>query len=258
MRNQSTGLLSIITAILIPTVSMAITTYETVDATDLMAGGWDINIFADDVHFHHGGIITNIEMHLAIRGNQQCKLWIFDDLGKDPIYTTAFTNIPSGWAQFKTYQFPLHLDVPKDIYVGFSAQGDGWNGERVDFSDNATNVTSGLITTPGSYWWGSISGGQLVDGGVYTSYDHFRMKVDMIPPMITDYSFAADSYTIGVSNLSTFAAHSIERSQNLASNTWNKTVTIYPGPSSATCSGSRTDYSGSAFYRIRVEHDNEL
>jgi hypothetical protein len=221
-----------------------------------MAGGWDVNIFADDVHFHHGGIITNIEMHLAIRGNQQCTLWIFEDLGQEPLYTTAFTNIPSDWAKFKTYQFPLYLDVPKDLYIGFSAQGNGWNQELTDFSDNATNNSSGIAFTPGSYWWGPVSGRQLIDGGVYQSFDHFRLKIDMLQPDISDFSVSSTTCTFDLNNLSAFATHSVERTSSLSSNTWNKTVMIFPGPTSVKWSETREGPEEHTFYRIRVEHDD--
>lgn len=217
--------------------SNAVTVYETVAPTDLMGGGWDVNIFADDVHFHHGGIITNVVMNLAIKGDQQCRLWIFDGLTRAPIYSTSFTNRPTEWGRFVEYNFPLHLDVPKDIYIGFSAQGDGWTvGETdlIDFSDNATNVASGIAKTPGVYWWGSLAGGILDQSGNFGSDDYFRLRVDMLQPVINDFIVTNNTAALQLTNLSANATYLVERSQNLNSNIWETAgeFTSYSGTES--------------------------
>ena len=102
--------------------------YEVPEATNKVAGAWDVNILADDVHFSAPSVIRQVRLRLAIAGTQTCRLWIFTMLNSPPIYTAVFTNVPaSSEYNVSTYDFDMQLQVPRDIYVGFSAQGGGWN-----------------------------------------------------------------------------------------------------------------------------------
>ena len=198
--------------------------YEATSSGLWRHGAFDTNILADDIQMDHGGILTNVTMALTIKGNQDCRFWIFDGLNRPPIYSVAFTNIPSDYTQILVYDFPMHLDVPSKIYVGFSAEGDGRVDEGhpgVDYSMSSEDVRVGQPSSPGFYWYGSISGGVLDHGINLGKNDFFWMRVDMIRPEISSFEIANQFVRLEMSEISRHAIYEIGKSENLASNTWD-------------------------------------
>lgn len=234
-----------------------VTVYETVNSLSEYGGAWDANIFADDVHFHHGGIITNVMMKLAIKGNQQnCRFWIFDRLGSDAIYSVPFSNAPSSnQTDFLEYNFPMQLSVPKDIYIGFSAEGDGWDAELMDCAELAPTVSNGVANGEGFYWWGTAEEGQLIQGANFNSGDYFRLKVDMLQPAITTFAVRNNDAVLQITNISGYATYLIERSFNLNSNQWEIAGEFSTNNITAAWSETPRNEWQSVLYRIRVKHE---
>ena len=135
--------------------------YEVPENTGNFVGARDVNIMADDVHFATASIVKLVRIRLAIRGTQTCKLWLFDALNSPPIHVAEFPNVPAtNGTNVSTYDVPMHVQVPKDVYVGFSAQGDGWtNG--ADFWSQGNAVTTGVAGTSGEFYYGPVIGEQL-------------------------------------------------------------------------------------------------
>ncbi|MDP6524964.1 MAG: hypothetical protein QGI24_06840 [Kiritimatiellia bacterium] len=188
MKNRAGMLSVLLVTFLLAVTAMGVTVYETVSPSGNKSGAWDVNILADDVHFRCGGIITNVVMSLAIRGTNSCRVWIFDGFLRDAIYSAPFTHVPSSSSlDFQEYSFPMRVSVPKDIYIGFSAEGDGWGGSNLtDHAENDSTVASGIATNAGIYWWGAVAGGQLNQGANFGSGDYFNLNVQMLQPEITD------------------------------------------------------------------------
>jgi len=234
-----------------------VTVYETVTTNDLRSGVWDVNILADDVHFRSGGIITNVEMSLAINGNQECRLWIFDGLVKDALYSVEFANTHSSYSfDFVKYSFEMRLSVPEDIYIGFSCQGDGWMGSTdpwTDYSENMGVVTNGIAKNAGIYWYGPASGGQLNQGYHAGSGDYFKLRVDMIQPEIIDCAITNGTVSLVVTNVSEYATYLVERSFGMLSNAWDEAGEFTTNASCALWSEELSNDWHNVLYRVRTK-----
>ncbi|QBG46426.1 hypothetical protein EGM51_03070 [Verrucomicrobia bacterium S94] len=235
----------------------SIPVYETTDSEAEYGGAWDINIFADDVHFHHGGIITNVTLFLSIKGtNQNCRLWIFDNVVSDAIYTTTFSNTPSSSpTDFRAYHFPMRLSVPKDIYIGFSAEGDGWDEQLLDSAELAPTITRGTASGAGFYWWGPVENSQLNQGGNFNSGDYFKLRVDMLQPEITSFTATNHIAALEGTNISEFATYLIEKTSSLASNNWTVIEEITGSSELIQWSETMTEEIENRHYRIRIKHE---
>lgn len=255
MKNLATPLsIALLLGVLMNATVKGVTVYETAALSGNKAGAWDMNILADDVHFRSGGIITNVVMSLAIKGTNSCRFWVFDGLVRDAIYSVSFTNIPSSWSGgFEEYSFPIRVGVPKDIYVGFSAQGDGWGENLTDNAENDSLVSSGIGTNAGVYWWGAVAGGQLNGGGDLGSGDYFKLRVEMAQPEITDVLMTNGMVVLEVTNLSAYATYLVERSSDLGSNEWEKAGEFTTNAPVASWSETVSDEWLDVLYRIRTK-----
>lgn len=234
--------------------AMGVTVYETGPTNGLKSGAWDMNILADDVHLRCGGIITNVMMLLSIKSTQTCSFWIFDGFGEDAIYSVPFTNTRSSWSgDFHEYNFPMHLSVPPDIYVGFSATNGGWGDLNTDNSANAMVVSNGIAANPGVYWWGRISDGRLNQGANFGSGDYFKLRIDMLQPEISGLSVSNGLSFLAITNLSEHATYLVERSHDMLSNAWDEAGEFTTNASCALWSEELSNDWHNVLYRVRTK-----
>ena len=217
-----------------------------------MVGAWDVNILADDVHFETAAIISKIRIRLAIKGTQTCTLWVFDALHSAPIHTVTFTNgIATNQHDVSTYDFPMHLQVPRDVYVGFSAQGDGWTNTLSDYWSRGSVVNQGVAGTAGQYYYGPVAGGQLTAS--YNSGDSSFgcMQILAEPARIDGMEVATGHVHLAISELPIYATNAVERVESAGETNWAEAETLPLGASNhawvatngpATCS----------FFRIKT------
>ena len=147
--------------------------YETSGETSPVAA-FDENILAEDISLQQHGIslISGVELSLNIYGEQEVKLWFFEDLNAPAIHVEDLGMLNTDGAT-TMFQFELSapLAVPQNLYIGVSIHGNGAS----DWLQTATDVVIGS-GTPGTYFYGSIAGG-ILDNTWTTSSEHFRMKV---------------------------------------------------------------------------------
>jgi len=223
--------------------------YEVPENNDNFVGARDANILADDVHFETASIVKLVRIRLAIRGTQTCKLWLFDALNSPALHVATFTNVPAtDGTDVSTYDFPMHLQVPKDIYVGFSAQGDGWtNG--ADYWSLGDAVNAGVAGTPGGYYYGTVVGEQLTDifNIVYATYG--CMQILSEPVRIDAAGVATGFVNLAIAELPIHATNAVERIASLGATNWTEVEKLPQGASNHLWSvpaGTAT----AAFYRV--------
>ena len=226
--------------------------YEVPETPGEVVGAWDVNILADDVHFETAAIVNMIRMRLAIKGNQACMLWVFDALNRPPIYTVAFTNVPAaGPFDVSTYDFSMHRQVPRDVYVGFSAQGDGWTNTLSDYWSWGSVVTQGIAGTAGQYHYGTVAGGQLTTSYNAGNGSYGCMQILAEPARIDGVEMATGHVHLAISELPIYATNAVERVESAGETNWAEVETLPLGASNhvwVATNGPAT----SAFYRVRI------
>ncbi|MGD9782045.1 MAG: hypothetical protein AB7V14_07820 [Kiritimatiellia bacterium] len=225
--------------------------YEVPEMPGEVVGAWDANILADDVHFETAAIVGTIRQRLAIKGNQTCTLWVFDALNRPPIHTVSFTNVPAADPfDVSTYDFPMHLQVPRDVYVGFSAQGDGWTNTFSDYWSWGTNVVRGIVGTAGQYYYGTVAGGQLATSYNAGNDSYGCMQILAAPARIDGMAVATGHVHLAISELPIYATNAVERVESAGETNWAEAETLPLGASNhvwVATNGPAT----SAFYRVR-------
>ena len=226
--------------------------YEVPEKAGVVVGAWDANILADDVHFKTASVICQIRMRLAIRNSQTCTLWIFDGLNRAPLRTVSFTNSPAtNQFDVSTVDFDLNLQVPKDIYVGFSAQGDGWGDNDSDYWSWGITATQGVAGTAAEFYYGPVAGGQIT-----TAYNAGGgalgcLQILSAPVRIETAGAATGHVNLAIASLPIHATNSVERSATADGTLWQDRGMLPPGAASAIWSESNS-FSTSAFYRIKT------
>jgi hypothetical protein len=225
--------------------------YEVPENHGDVVGAWDVNILADDVHFETASIISQIRMRLAIAGAQTCKLWLFAATNSLPIHTVSFTNVPAtNQYDVSTYDFDMQVQVPKDIYVGFSAQGDGWTANAVDYWSRGSVVNRGVAGTAGQYYYGSVAGEKLT--AIFPSGDSSFGCVQILsaPASIDDVAVVTGHVHLAIAALPIYATNAVERSDTAGGTNWENRGTLPLGVETTTWSESNTAPT-SAFYRVK-------
>jgi hypothetical protein len=225
--------------------------YDISENSSNVVGAYDVNILADDVHFETASIISKIRIRLAIAGVQACKLWIFDATNSPPLHMVPFTNVPADTPfAVSTYDFDMQLQVPKDIYVGFSAQGDGGTNNLSDYWSRGTGVHAGVPGTAGQYYYGPVTGAQLT--AVYNSGDSSFGCLQILsePVRITGMTSATGQVNLAVASLPVFASNAVESSETVGGTNWQERGPLPLGQATATWSESNNALN-STYYRIK-------
>ncbi len=245
------GVLSLLLAhAALPRVSAAL--YEVPEYVGEFVGAWDVNILADDVHFPSASILRDIRMPLAIAGVQTCTLWIFDALSQAPIYTVSFSNRPAVTnTDSSVYVFPMQLQVPKDIYVGFSAQGGGWGVNASDYWGRGFVVEQGVAGTGGTYYYGPVSGGQLTTLYSIGDGSFGCLEISAYPVQVEQVEAASGQVTLDVTSLPVYGSNIVERCDSADGTNWVERGVLPMGASTSLWSESESG-DLSAFYRIRT------
>lgn len=224
--------------------------YEVPEVANEVVGAWDVNILADDVHFAHASVLRQVRMRLAIAGVQTCKLWIFDGLNRDPLHTVVFTNQPAT-NQFhtSTYDFNMQVQVPKDIYVGFSAQGGGWGGTASDYWSWGIVANRGVAGTVGEYYYGPVSGGQLTTVFPTGNGALGCLQVLSEPVRIESLALATGQVQLAIGMLPIHATNAVVRGAAVDGDLWEEEDILPSGVSNHVWS---TTNSGATrvFYRV--------
>ncbi len=242
--------LSILLLVLLPLGAAAGTVYLTDDQGTADLGVRDENILADDIHLEHAAIVTNILIPLAIAGTQSCGLWIFDSLNAPPFHYQAFTNIASSSRFAPQVQvFSLHVPVPKDFFIGISAQGGGWDANGVDAIRCGSDIITGIASNSALYYYGPVAGGQLT-----TEYPtaggpgYFTVQVKEAPLMITGLHIGDSGVTVTGTNCFPGATHRLERSTG---GVWTEVTSFIAADFGA--DSLDTNESFQALYRLQRE-----
>lgn len=235
-----------------PRAGVGATIYEVPEKANVVVGAWDANILADDVHFKTASIIRQIRMRLAIRNSQTCTLWIFDGLNRAPLHAVAFTNSPAtNQFDVSTCDFDLNLQVPKDIYVGFSAQGDGWGDNNSDYWSWGSVATQGVAGTAGEFYYGPAAGGQITTAYNAGSGALGCLQILSEPAQIETAGAATGQVNLTIASLPIHATNFVERSATAGGTNWQDRGTLPLGAASATWSENNT-FPTSSFYRIKT------
>ena len=225
--------------------------YEVPEDLSDLVGARDVNILADDVHFETASIISKIRIRLAIAGVQTCKLWVFDALGSPPIHAVTFTNVPASTnTDVRTYDFDMHVQVPKDIYVGFSAQGDGWTANAVDYWSMGSVIVHGAAGTAGQYYYGPVTGEQITTTFNSGDSSYGCLQILAEPVRIAGVNVLTGHVDLAVSSLPIYAANTVERVEALGDTNWVEIETLPLGVESVDWSATDPAATG-AFYRIK-------
>lgn len=226
------------------------TVYLTDDQGSADLGVLDENILADDIHLEHAAIVTNILIPLAIAGTQSCGLWIFESLNAPPVHYQAFTNIASS-SRFdpQVHAFSLQVPVPKDFFIGISAQGSGWDANGIDAIRCGSNIITGIASNSEFYYFGPVAGGELT-----TEYPtaggpgYFTVQVKEAPLMITGLRIDDAGVTVTGTNCFPGTSHRLERSTG---GEWNEVASFIAEDIGANCLD--TNESFQALYRLQRE-----
>lgn len=216
-------------------------------------GAWDANILADDVHFGVPSIISEIRIPLAIAGEQECTLWIFDALNSPPIHTVSFTNVPSSSPSndFHEYVFEMDLQVPRSIYVGFSAQGGGWGENDTDYWECGTGVTTGVPGDAGLFYFGSVAGGELTSGfSTPNASLRAALTIRATPVRIQHIDVETNQVALAIQDLPIHATNILERADSPSAEVWEEVDLLPLGEPSATWSGPVSNEWGRHFFRV--------
>lgn len=224
------------------------TIYEVPENYDKFVGARDENIMADDVHFETAAILKQVRIRLAIRGSQTCKIWLFDALSSPPLHVAEFTNVPATNAtDVSTYDVPLHVQVPKDLYVGFSAQGDGWtNG--ADFWSQGDVVYAGVAGTLGDHYYGPVTGGQLVATFNVGAATFGCLQILSEPVRIESVAAETGQVRLALAELPVYATNAVETASPAAATAWTELETLPAGVSNHVWTTNAAD--AAAFYRV--------
>ena len=242
--------LSVLLLLLCDRVSPGAVIYGVQENPGNAVGAWDVNIMADDVHFEKASVISQISLRLSIKGNQTCKLWIFTATNSLPIHTVSFTNVPSiDPVGVTTYDFNMQLLVPKDIYVGFSAQGDGWTN-NADFWSVGAGVDLGVAGTAGLFYYGPVAGEKLTTVFSATAGSFGCLQVISEPAQITSVAVKTGHVHLAIASLSPAITSIVERCDSASGTNWQEVATLPLGAASQTWSASN-NAAVAAFYRIK-------
>lgn len=226
--------------------------YEVPENPNQVVGAWDVNILADDVHFKAPAIIRKIRMRLAIAGLQTCKIWVFAATNSAPIHTASFTNVPAtNEFDVSTYDFDMELLVPKDIYVGFSAQGNGWGGTtNIDYWSRGTLVHEGVTGTAGQYYYGPVAGEKLT--AIFNPADGSFGCLQILsePVRIDTVSVKTGHVHLAISSLPLQITSRVERCEIAGGTNWQEAATLPLGASNQVWSASNSAAT-SFFYRVK-------
>lgn len=232
-------------------VGAADAVYHIVDHDGEFVGAWDVNMLADDVHFEVPSIIREIRMPMAIAGLQTCTLWIFDNTNSPPLYTAAFSNqLATTNSDSTVYVFEMNLQVPKDIYLGFSAQGDGWGLTESDYWGRGYIVRQGIPGTAGEYYYGPVSGGQLTTSYASGDASFGALEILSQPVQITSLESVTGQVRMAVSSLPIYASNVVERSESVGGTNWLVRGALPVGEAAASWSESGPE-SSAQFYRVK-------
>ena len=225
--------------------------YEVPENTGNFVGARDVNIMADDVHFGTASIVKLVRIRLAIRGTQTCKLWLFAALSEPPIHVAEFTNVPAtNGTNVATYDVPMHVQVPKDVYVGFSAQGDGWtNG--ADYWSQGTAVFAGGAGTSGDFYYGPVTGEQLTATFNVGAATYGCLQILSEPVRIEGASAETGQVRLAIAELPIHGTNVVERAGALAPPDWTELETLPAGASSHVWTATNPA-APAAFYRIQT------
>lgn len=148
--------------------------YETSGEGSSPVGAFDVNILAEDISLLTSGIsmISGVELSLAIDGDQEVKLWFFDEFNAPAIHVEDLGILNTdGVSTMFQFELGAPIAVPQNLYIGVSIQGN----DATDWIKTASEVVIGA-GTPGTYFYGSIAGGILTNEWTIT-VEHFDMKV---------------------------------------------------------------------------------
>lgn len=224
--------------------------YQVQEIPGQVVGAWDVNILADDVHFAAPTLLSQVRLRLAIAGAQECKLWLFDGLNRPPLFVATFTNVPAA-NQFdvSTYDVDVDVQVPRDLYVGFSAQGGGWTNTLSDYWSRGTNLVVGVAGTPGQYYYGPVSGGQLTTAYAADGVSFGCLQIHAVPARIDGVTMAADQVQLGISALPIHGTNVLE-SADAAGGAWTEAAPLPAGVSNHVWTTNAA--APAAFYRVKT------
>jgi hypothetical protein len=239
---------------LCPGLSASDALYEVPGDPDEVVGAWDVNIMADDVHFQTASIIREIRMPMSIAGIQTCTLWIFDALNSAPLHTQVFENV-AAMSEFSlhTYVFNMQVQVPKDIYIGFSAQGGGWGATASDFWSWGTQVLGGVTGTAGVYYYGPVAGEQLTTSYLPVPPAHISfgsLEIQSDPVQASALTVSTGRVSLTFASLPIYASNVVERSESLSGTNWQARGSLPAGASTAVWSENGS-MSSMQFYRVK-------
>ena len=228
----------------------AATIYEVPENVDKFVGARDENIMADDVHFETASIVKRVRIRLAIRGSQTCKIWLFDALSSPPLHVAEFTNVPAPSAtNVATYDVPMHVQVPKDVYVGFSAQGDGWtNG--ADFWSQGDVVRAGGAGTPGDHYYGPVTGEQLTASFNVGSASYGCLQILSEPVRIESATAETGQVRLVLAELPIHGSNAVETTMSAADTNWVELDALPAGVSNHVWTTNAAAAAG--FFRIQT------
>ncbi len=223
--------------------------YQVPENGDKIVGARDENIMADDIHFGTASIIRLVRIRLAIRGTQTCKLWLFDALNSPPLHAAAFTNVPAANERdMSTYDMPMLVQVPQDVYVGFSAQGDGWTN-KADFWSQGATVDVGVADNPGIHYYGPVTGEQLTASFNIGSPTYGCLQIFYEPVRFDGIEVATGQLGLAISSLPLHATNRLEQIDSLGGTNWAEVETLPLGVSN--CAWTATNGAATrAFYRV--------
>jgi hypothetical protein len=224
--------------------------YEVPEVPGEVVGAWDVNILADDVHFETAAILRMVRLRLAIAGEQECKVWIFDSMGSPALHVQGFTNVPAtNQFDVSTYDVEMRVQVPKDIYVGFSAQGDGWNATDSDFWSRGNVVNRGVAGTAGQYYYGLVEGGQLTTMYPADAVSHGCIQILSEPVRMEGVAVSSGQVQVAVSSLPIHATNRMQRAVVAETPAWEDVGVVAPGEEMGTWSADAGAERG-ALYRV--------
>jgi hypothetical protein len=256
MRSTEAILAVLVLAFRCTGLSSAETLYDVDWPSGQAIGAFDANILADDAHLPRPAVVTHIDVALCIKGQQDCSLWLFGGLQQDALRVIPFTNqAAASQSDFFYYSFDMEQEVPKDFYIGFSAQGDGWGVNLSDSAFGGGDVMTGIASNENVFYYGSVAGGRLtksyqpaVNAGFFTMTVSGRLLV----PSVGGVSVAMDGVQLLVTNLCSWETNVVQRSGTPGSNGWDSVASFV-------CAGGATNWTGTlpagtnrAFYRVLV------
>lgn len=233
------------------------TVYETEGFSGYAIGAFDENIMADDVHIDAAATVTNIQLALAISGEQNCRVWLFDDVKSEALWSQPFTNVSAAHkADVTVYSFDLYVRVPRDFYVGFSAQGDGFNEFNTDWAQTATDVVVGTASNYNIFFYGAVAGGQLTTPFAppeNCGYLDIRVQAGPAAPVITSVACSNDTARLTIENLLPGKTNEVQRSAGAPFNDWTRAGRFVAGAMQTNWSGALTGEWDRTFYRVVEE-----